>query len=104
MKQKRLIEHFVTKYNSCQPYRYRITKLPDEDKEKSAHQPKSIDAIASSVGGPALAIEHTHVVNVPDQKKEASDFRLLSYQIEEHIKEAFPFRLSVTLPPLSLRP
>jgi len=99
IRQKKVINAVLQRYNQAAETAYTIMKWPDEE-ERNA---RACDAYAESPGLPNLAIEHTIIPSFPLQKQYDAQFMRVIGDLEAELKHSFPFQLSLAIPMLSIR-
>ena len=94
MEQNQVIERFLELYNRVQHTMYIVSSYPDEANRAS----KDIDAIAEEEGHPTLAIEHTKILTLKDQKRESAWFMKAFGSLEAEFANALPRSVSLVFP------
>lgn len=91
---KEIILRVVARFSDAAGVGYTITRWPDEE-ERSA---RACDAYAECPGQQALAIEHRIIPTFGPQKQHDAEFMRIFGELENELKNAFPYNLSLTVP------
>lgn len=88
MKDRDVIDAFVSFLCACGHPGLKVDRRPDEENRDSA----DIDAIAGS-----LAIEHTSIDTLPDQRRNSDWFMQAAGGLEQELPQKPSFRLNITI-------
>jgi hypothetical protein len=88
MKDRDIINAFVTYLSGHGHLNLQVNRRPDEENRDSA----DIDAIAGS-----FAIEHTSIDTLPNQRRDSDWFMQVVGGLERELSDKLPFRLHITI-------
>jgi hypothetical protein len=99
MKPCRIIRRFIKTYNTNQDAQFTITRWPDKEERKL----RACDAYAEALGVQPLAIEHTNIETLRQQKQDSARFLKVCGVLETELKNVFPYDVHLIIPTFGIQ-